>query len=101
MIIKSHQVVVFPDACTAFKLLLASPDLSENMLRILVAFPIVLAPKRLVAGREGAVVRLVVTFHVPDEWQPPIAMFCGKRENEIKGKLKGVSRIARALDYRG
>jgi hypothetical protein len=51
----------------SFKVLLAWPCLCENMLRVLVAFPIVLAPKGLVAGREGAAVRSIVTFHVlPD-----------------------------------
>jgi hypothetical protein len=51
---------------TSFKVLLAWSCLSD-MLSRLVAFLIVLAPKGLVAGREGAAVRPVVTFHVlPD-----------------------------------
>jgi hypothetical protein len=48
-----------------FKVLLAS--CLSNMLGALVAFPIVLATKGLVASREGIAVRPVVTFHVlPD-----------------------------------
>jgi hypothetical protein len=62
--------VVFPGAYTAFKLLLASPCVLENMLGFLMAFPIALTPKDIVTGRKGAAVRLVVTFHVlPDPGQ--------------------------------
>jgi hypothetical protein len=52
---------------TSFKVLLAWPFLSENMPRVLVAFLIVLAPKGLVIGREGAAIRPIITFYVlPD-----------------------------------
>jgi hypothetical protein len=65
VILKTLSAVTHLGTGAAFRsLLITSPCLQVIMLRIFMPLPVVLAPKGLAAGQEGAAIRPLVTFHV-------------------------------------